>query len=322
MSDGNLTVEKRAVSKVTKLGEALNVHPLRRISAILADIQLPHSVFALPFALTSAHIAFISIGGYRWDKLLAILVCMVTARTAAMTFNRYLDRDIDSINPRTMKRAIPSKRALASDALWVVGICSLIFILACWYLGPLPFGLSLPTLAFLLGYSASKRFTAFTHGWLGAALGIAPAGAWIAVTGELVFSPIVLSLAVLLWVAGFDIIYSLQDIEFDKAYRIFSAPVSAGPKGALYLARAMHLASLVVFWWFGKLAGLGWFYWIVLLVISVLLVIEHSLVKLDDLSKVGIAFFTMNGIISVLFYLGVLITTYFQPLSVVKEAAS
>lgn len=279
---------------------------ITRISAVLGDIKIAHTVFALPFALLTAHLAFLKTGGYRLDTLLAILVCMFTARTAAMSFNRYLDRDIDTINPRTSGRSIPSGRAKPVDALMVVIICSIIFVAACWYLGTLPLILSIPTLVVLLAYSASKRFTSFTHLWLGLALAIAPTGAWIAVTGEWSWLPVILSAAVIFWVAAFDIIYSLQDIEFDRENRIFSIPAGMGEIKAMWVARGMHLLSWVAMLIFGLVAGIGWPYLVAVLMVGILLVVEHTIAKPGDFRKIGIAFFTMNGIISIVLYLSVL----------------
>ena len=282
---------------------------ISRIMSVLGDIKFAHTVFALPFALLSTHLAFISIGGYRIDILVAILVCMVTARTAAMSFNRWLDRDLDSYNPRTSDRSIPTGRARPRDALLVVISCSLIFIAACWYLGPLPLILSVPTILFLLAYSASKRFTTLTHLWLGAALAISPTGAWIAVTGGWSWLPVVLSVAVVFWVAGFDVIYALQDIGFDREHRVFSIPAMKGEDYALWVARAMHVVSFTMLVVFGWWAGTGWPWWTALGLVAVLLAVEHALVRPGDYSRVGIAFFTMNGVISIVLYVSVLISS-------------
>jgi 4-hydroxybenzoate polyprenyltransferase len=281
----------------------------RRVAAVLGDIKIAHTMFALPFALLSAHLAFVWIGGYRWDTLVAILICMVTARTAAMSFNRYLDRDLDATNPRTRARSLPSGRARPVDALAVVIGCSVIFVAACWYLGPWPLGLSVPTLAFLLTYSISKRFTVMTHLWLGAALAIAPTGAWIAVTGGWSALPLLLSFAVACWVAGFDVIYALQDVDFDRVHRVLSAPATMGIPKALWSARTLHLLSFLALASFGVWAGIGWPYWLALSLVAALLVVEHSLVRADDFSRVGIAFFTVNGVISIVLYLSVLAAT-------------
>jgi len=281
----------------------------RRIGAVLSDIKIAHTVFALPFALASAHLAFLATGGYRINTLVAILVCMVTARTAAMSFNRYLDRDLDSLNPRTVHRSIPSGRARPVDALAVVITCSILFIAACWYLGPWLLILSIPTLAFILAYSIIKRYSVLTHVWLGAALAIAPMGAWIAITNGWSWLPATLSFAVVCWVAGFDVIYALQDVEFDKAHKVFSIPARFGIAPAIWTSRGLHVMSFLALAAFGSLARIGWPYWAVLGLIFVVLVTEHLLVRQDDLSRVGVAFFTMNGIISILLYIGVLAAT-------------
>jgi 4-hydroxybenzoate polyprenyltransferase len=281
----------------------------KRLSAVLSDIQFTHTVFALPFALASAHLAFLSIGGYKLNTLIAILVCMVTARTMAMSFNRYLDRNLDSENPRTKNRSIPSGRARPIDALLVTIVCAVVFIATCSYLGPWPLGLSLPTIAFLLGYSQAKNFTVLTHLWLGWALAIAPVGAWIAITGGWSLLPIVLSFAVATWVAGFDVIYSLQDIEFDKAHGVYSIPARFGVVRALWIARGCHVFSIAMLYTFGIAEHLSWAFTAILAIVVIVLFIEHVMVKPNDLSRVGIAFFTMNGIISILIYIGVLIST-------------
>jgi len=227
-----------------------------------------------------------------------------------MSFNRFLDRNSDSVNPRTQYRAIPSGRAKPVDVLIVVIFCSIVFLAACWYLGLLPFVLSFPTLAVLLGYSYAKRFTSLTHIWLGSALAIAPTGAWIAVTGEWSWLPIVLSFAVVFWVAGFDIIYSLQDIDFDRSNRIFSVPAIFGGVKGLLIARLFHVLSFGLLLIFGLLARIGLPYFIALALVAILLTVEHWLVKPNDFSKVGIAFFTLNGIISIVLYVSALISSW------------
>jgi 4-hydroxybenzoate polyprenyltransferase len=284
----------------------------KRIGAVLADIKIAHTVFALPFALASAHLAFMISGGYKLDILLAILVCMVMARTAAMSFNRYLDSNLDSENPRTNTRSIPSGRATRVDALVVAIACSLIFFAACLYLGPWPSWLSIPALAFILTYSSAKRFTPLTHIWLGCALAIAPTGAWLAVTGGWAWQPVILSVAVVFWVAGFDIIYSLQDIDFDRAHRVFSIPAKLGPGGALLVARVLHFLSFLGFAGFGIASVLIWPYWIALGLAGALLLAEHMMVRPNDFSRVGIAFFTVNGAVSILLFAGVLVSTLIE----------
>jgi len=283
-----------------------------RIGAVLGDIKIAHTVFALPFALLSAHLAFVATGGYRLNTILAILLCMFTARTAAMSFNRWLDRDIDASNPRTLDRAIPSGRARPADALGVVIACSIVFIATCWYLGRLPFALSLPTIAFILTYSWSKRFTALTHLWLGSALAIAPTGAWIAVTGGWSWLPVILSVGVVFWVAGFDVIYSLQDIEFDRLKGIHSIPAMVGEQRGLWIARGMHVLSFFAFVAFGRAAMMSfaaWPYWTAIGIVGALLIVEHAVARPGDRARLGIAFFTLNGVISILLYASVIVST-------------
>jgi len=283
---------------------------IRRIAAVLGDIKFAHTLFALPFALLSAHLAFLSKSGYRWDTLIVILICMVTARTAAMSFNRYIDRDLDEKNIRTQHRSIPGGRARPMDALLVVIICSVIFFLACLYLGFWPSVLGIPTLAYILVYSAVKRYSTLTHLWLGGALAIAPMGAWLAVTGEWSWYPIPLCFGVLFWVAGFDIIYAMQDIEFDRKQRVFSIPARFGGVKGLMVARIFHVLSFLGFVYFGYIVEINIAYWIALGLVGILLITEHAMVKPGDLSRVGVAFFTMNGIISIVLYLSVLLGTF------------
>lgn len=307
----NSTASQAPVSQVSRGGSLTN-----RIAALLADIKIAHTVFALPFALLSAHIAFISTGGYRWQTLMAILICMVTARTAAMSFNRYLDRNIDAVNPRTSGRSIPKGRVRPSDAVLIVIFCSVIFIAACAYLGSWPLGLSVPTLAFLLGYSFTKRFTVLTHLWLGVALAISPMGAWLAITGNWNWLPVILSLAVAFWVTGFDIIYSLQDLEFDRKNCVFSIPMKFGPSRGLLITRILHVLSWMCMVYFGYAASIGWPWFAATAMVGIILVIEHSMVRPDDLSRVGFAFFTMNGIISILLYVSTLASSVLGTLNV------
>jgi len=296
-------------STITSRKPGISPSLASRIAAVMGDIKIAHTVFALPFALVTTHLAFLQNGGYRPGTLLAILVCMFTARTAAMSFNRYSDRDLDSRNPRTSQRSIPSGRARPGDALAVVSFCSIIFIASCWYLGPLPLILSVPTLVFILLYSPSKRFTVLTHLWLGIALAIAPTGAWIAVTGQWSWLPVVLSCGVAFWVAGFDVIYALQDIDIDRRSGIFSIPALFGETAALWTARTMHLLSIAAFFAFGWLATLAWPYWIALALVTILLAVEHAIARPGDNYRIGVSFFTMNGVISIVVYVSVLAST-------------
>lgn len=269
-------------------------------------IKFEHSVFALPFALTGALLAWRDSGFATervWWRVLWIVVAMVGARSAAMGFNRILDADIDARNPRTRMRHIPAGLLGRSFAWGFVAIASSIFLLAARALNPLCFMLAPVALAVVFFYSFTKRFTAFSHVVLGFALGIAPAAAWIAMRDSLDPRILLLTAAVTFWTAGFDIIYSCQDYEFDLREGLFSLPKRFGIGGALWIARALHaamivcLAALVMSFHLGVLALAG------VAAVVLLLLYEHRLVKAHDLSRVDAAFFTVNGYVSVLFFL-------------------
>lgn len=278
----------------------------KRLHLTLEMIKFEHSIFALPFALTGALLAFRE-SGYAYSaagwKILWICVAMVGARSAAMAFNRLVDASIDGRNPRTRMRHLPSG-ALSRGFTWIfVAVSCAIFFLAAGALNPLCLRLAPMALALVFFYSFTKRFTSFSHLVLGFCLGVAPAAAWIAVTGALDPRILWLTAAVTFWTAGFDIIYSCQDYEFDSVEGLFSIPRRIGIAGALLVSRLLHvlmivcLAALVYTLHLGVLALAG-----VAAIVS-LLVYEHSLVKPHDLSRVNAAFFTMNGYVSVLFFL-------------------
>jgi 4-hydroxybenzoate polyprenyltransferase len=276
---------------------------LRKLSSIFSDIKLAHTVFALPFALASADIAF---GGkYEIKTLLLILVCMFTARSSAMAFNRWLDRDIDSVNPRTKERSIPSGKVNPREMLIFVIIASVCFVAASWFLNILAFALSPVALAVVLGYSYLKRFTPYSHLALGLSLSIAPVGAWIAIKGSFDILPVILAVGVVFWVAGFDIIYSCQDVEFDSMAGLHSIPKRFGINGALMISTLFHLITIGILIIFGHVADLGIVYMGLLAVIALILLVEHVIVTPDKLSLVGVAFFTLNGFVSILFFLAV-----------------
>lgn len=270
---------------------------IRKIGIILEMIKFEHTVFALPFALISAIVA--ADGLPEWRTLGWILAAMVGARSAAMTFNRIVDARIDSENPRTAKRAIPVGIIKTGEAWLFFAVSVALFVFAAYCLNRLAFYLAPVALLVLLGYSYTKRFTSWSHMVLGLALGIAPVGAWVAITGRIDITPGFLMLAVLLWTAGFDIIYSLQDIEFDREKGLFSLPSRFGPAKALLLARLFHIGMIACLVIFGFLADLGTIYRIGVFVVWGFLVYEHSLVSPKDFSKVNTAFFTMNGIVSI-----------------------
>ena len=264
-------------------------------------IKWEHSVFALPFALCGAMLAA---GGWpRISQLLWIVVAMVAARSAAMAFNRLADASIDAANPRTATRALPAGQLTPSFVAMFVILSGMLFVTAAWRLNRLTLWLSPVALAIVLLYSYSKRLTRWSHVVLGFALGVAPAGAWIAVRGTLDPRILLLTAAVTFWVAGFDVLYACQDFDFDRQTGLHSIPRYVGIRGALWVARGFHvimlacLIGLLIVFGMGKLAAAG------VVVVAMLLAYEHSLVAADDLSKLNAAFFTMNGLISVVFFL-------------------
>jgi 4-hydroxybenzoate polyprenyltransferase len=278
----------------------------KRIRLTLEMIKFEHSIFALPFALTGALLAVRDgglAGGLLWRKIAWIVVAMVCARSAAMAFNRLIDADIDARNPRTKLRHIPAGLLSTGFSWGFVAVSSVIFIFASRELNTLCFRLAPVALGVIFSYSFTKRFTSFSHLVLGFALGIAPAAAWIAIRGSLDVRILWLTAAVTFWTAGFDIIYSCQDYEFDSDAGLFSLPRRLGVAGALRVSRFLHalmlgcLLALVYTLQLGALSLTG------IAVVAALLIYEHRLVKPDDLSRVNAAFFTMNGYVSVLFFL-------------------
>jgi len=312
---------------------------LQTVRHFLSLIRFSHTIFALPFALLAAVMAWrirslesseavfldgmrltiagldFNLGGFELSKfairpqeILGILLCMVTARSAAMAFNRLADRQIDANNPRTAGRHLPAGILTTPQVTAFAIACSVAFIASTLLFLPnrLPLYLSVPVLLFLLGYSLTKRFTSLAHFWLGAALALSPIAAWIAIRGEIVLqSPadllpaLVLGGAVLTWVAGFDILYACQDVDFDRTAKLHSVPVKLGVPGALRLASVCHMltvACLAALCW--VYAPFGWIYAAAVVAVAVLLVYEHALVKPDDLDRVNTAFFNVNAVIS------------------------
>lgn len=269
----------------------------RRLSLTAELVAFPHTVFALPFAFMG-----MLLGGRGWPtlhQLVWITAAMVGARTAAMSFNRIADREIDAKNPRTMSRPLPSRRLESWWAALVLSLSCLLFVLAAWMLGPVCLALSPVALAIVLGYSLAKRFTWLTHLLLGLALAIAPVGAWIAVSGGWSILPVLLAAAVLCWTAGFDIIYACQDVAFDRGHGLRSIPARFGVRRALTLSAALHVVMVALLALAGVVAGLGPAYYTGLAICSAVLIHEHRIVRPDDLSRVNLAFFTMNGWVSV-----------------------
>ncbi|MEX2317192.1 MAG: UbiA-like polyprenyltransferase [Pirellulales bacterium] len=289
---------------------------LKTIRHILEMIRFSHTLFALPFALLAAVMAW-QLTRYRWQVLVGILLCMAAARSFAMSVNRFADWRLDAANPRTARRHLPAGLLSIGQVAAFAVACAVIFIAGTFWFLPnwLPLALSAPVLAFLAGYSYAKRFTSLAHAWLGAALGFSPVAVWIAIRGNVLIShpadllpAVVLGAAVLAWVAGFDIIYACQDYDADRRAKLRSVPVKFGITGALRLAAVCHLLTIVL------LACLplvypffGWIYWAGVAAVGVLLVYEHLLVRPDDLSRVNAAFFNVNAVISLgLFAVGTL----------------
>jgi len=270
----------------------------------LSLVTFTHTIFAMPFAFIGFFLA-VTTTSYRfdWVKLVLMVLCMVFARNSAMAFNRYLDRNIDSKNPRTKQRDIPSGRISPASALTFTIINCLLFVITAWCINSLCFYLSPVALLVVLGYSATKRFTALCHMVLGLGLSLAPIGAYLAVTGQFALTPLFFSLAVLCWVSGFDIIYALQDEDFDRDENLHSIPAWLGKVNALRLSTFLHVlsAAFVIMPVFFAPVGFGYLYYAGIVFFCAMLIYQHLLVKPNDLSRVNFAFMTTNGIASVVF---------------------
>lgn len=271
-------------------------------------VRLSHSVFALPFALMAAFLAgreIVGRGQPYWGQLGLIVVCMVSARSVAMTFNRIVDAGIDARNPRTADRPLPAGRLSFVAAWMMLGVSAITFGFGClgfhvFYDNSWPILLSGPVLLFLCGYSFSKRFTRWSHYYLGAALGFSPPAAWLAIhPASLGLVTVLLMAAVTCWVAGFDILYACQDIDVDRRSGLYSLPARLGPRAALWIARASHAAVVAILVALGFVAHLGMIYAIGVGSAAALLVVENCLVRADDFSRINTAFFTINGIVSI-----------------------
>ena len=279
-----------------------------RVRTVLEMIKFEHSVFALPFALTGALLAARATHQppHGWPSLTQIfwiVVAMVAARSAAMTVNRIVDLRYDRENPRTAQRALATG-ALSLNFAWLFTLAAVaIFFVAAWRLNPLALKLAPVAVAILFFYSFTKRFTNWSHLFLGFALGVAPAAAWIAITGALDLRMLILCAAVTLWVAGFDVLYACQDVDYDRRAGLFSIPKRFGIASALLIARALHVGALALLCWLAASFALPWPAWLGVAVAAALLAYEHSLVKPNDLSKLDAAFFAMNGYISISFLL-------------------
>lgn len=272
----------------------------------LSLVKFSHTVFAMPFALIGFSLAATSANyTFGWQKLALVLACMVLARNAAMAFNRYIDRRFDAANPRTRVREIPSGVISPQAALGFVIFNSVLFCICCYFINTLCFWLSPVALGVILGYSITKRFTALCHLVLGVGLALAPIGAYLAVSERFALLPLLYSFAVFFWVSGFDIIYALQDEAFDRSQQLHSIPVLLGGRGALMLSNGLHLLCALLIVGAAVYGKVGVVHWAGVVIFLGLLFYQHTLVKVTDLSKVNLAFFTTNGIASVLF--GVLV---------------
>lgn len=272
---------------------------LQKITIFMEMIKFSHTIFALPFALSGALLAIRGLPSGR--QLLFIVLAMVGARTAAMAMNRLIDAEIDARNPRTAGRAIPAGLLSKGAVLFAILLSVALLLWSAAMLNPLCLKLSPVALFFLVLYSYCKRFTALAHVVLGICLAAAPIGAWVALTGTIQLPAIVLGLLVLFWVAGFDILYALQDLDYDRSVGLHSIPVALGVSGSLWLARLFHLLTLVLLLWLIVLLGLGPWFWLGSGLMAAMLLYEHWLLRGGDLSKLDAAFFTMNGYISLTF---------------------
>lgn len=274
----------------------------------LSLVKFAHTVFALPFAFVGLFLGLyeLSIQGLEldkpwWQSLILVILCMVFARNAAMAFNRYIDRDIDAMNARTQIREIPAGLISPKNALAFVIINSLLFVATTFFINPICFFLSPVALLVILGYSWTKRFTMLCHFVLGVGLSLAPVGAYLAVTGVFDWKPIILGIGVLTWVSGFDIIYALQDEEFDKDHKLNSIPAWLGKQNALRVSIGLHVLTALMMITFGVMIDAGWLYKFGTVFFILMLIRQHMLISPTDLSRINLAFFTTNGIASVVF---------------------
>ncbi|MEP7317572.1 MAG: UbiA-like polyprenyltransferase [Panacibacter sp.] len=296
---------------------------MSKVKDYLSLVKFSHTIFAMPFAIIGFFLGFSPFGTRQWNlnqtvgwgsditnlvwwkngsiKFILVIICMITARSAAMAFNRYLDRSFDAKNPRTAIREIPKGIIAPSSALRFVILNCLLFITATFFINRICFYLSPVALFVVLFYSYTKRFTPLCHLFLGLGLSLAPIGAYLAVTGRFDVLPILFSLAVIFWVSGFDIIYALQDMDFDKSQNLYSMPASLGKSKALHVSQLLHVLSAICVIVAGVHGGFHFLYWAGIAVFIGMLIYQHSIVKPNDLSKVNIAFMTANGIASVVF---------------------
>ena len=277
----------------------------KNIKIIFTDIKIAHTVFALPFAVMSAFLAAEGMPGL--GKLIWILIAMFGARNGAMAFNRIVDSKLDRLNPRTKDRALPARKSTAKQYWVFLILSSFVFLFSAYMLNSLAFALSPVALGIIFGYSFAKRFTSLSHLWLGVAISIAPVGAWVAVREEISIESLVLGTAVVFWLVGFDIIYSCMDVDSDRSNNLHSIPQKFGVRTALRLAFSSHCMMILFLILLLFIPALGWVYFFGVILTAGLLFYEHSLVREDDLSLVNVAFFNINGIISVLLMLFVIV---------------
>lgn len=265
-------------------------------------VKFSHTIFAMPFAMVGL-VMGIRLGGVSFSLILLfqVVLCMITARNTAMAFNRYLDRDIDAKNPRTASREIPSRKISPRSALWFTLVNAALFIIVAATINSLTFCLSPIALAIAMGYSYTKRFTALCHLVLGLALSVAPTAAYISVTGEFSMAPLLCSLMVLFWCGGFDIIYALQDREFDTSLKLHSIPAAVGTKNALIISTLMHVIAAALAVLIGILFFCNLIYFVGAAIFALLMVYQHSIVSPTNLTRINLAFGTTNGIASALY---------------------
>ncbi len=276
-----------------------------KLGTFLESIKFSHSIFALPFALATFFMA--GSEGVSWSLLAKIVAACVLARTAAMSFNRLADARVDRLNPRTSSRAVPAGELSRTFMAGATITACCLFALCCWWINSLALYLCPLALLVLLGYSYTKRFTSLCHLFLGLALGLSPVGVWVAVHEKIELLPVLLGLAVAFWTAGFDVIYACQDYDFDRREGLHSIPAKLGLPAALFISRLFHLLTVGLLLSLGLQAEFGTFYWLGTGIVAVLLAYEQSLVKAGDLSRVNLAFFTLNGIVSLVFMTSVIL---------------
>lgn len=305
------------------------------IKKYLSLVKFSHTIFAMPFALIGFFLGIVALPKipnvkynillvnsksdkiylyiqHNWYKLVLVILCMIFARSAAMAFNRWLDKNFDARNPRTAIREIPAGIIKSNNALIFVIVNSILFIICTYFINSICFYLSPVALLVVLFYSYTKRFTSLCHLVLGVGLSLAPIGAYLAVTAQFALLPLLFSFTVLFWVSGFDIIYALQDEEFDKENNLFSIPAALGKSRALQVSNILHLLSAVCVIVAGLLGNVGNWYWLAVVFFIGLLIYQHTLVKPTNLSKVNLAFFTTNGIASVVFAIFVIIDLFLK----------